>query len=195
MDTVALKKQLRKELNETRKALTPEEVLEKSAVMLGLWASHFQIPGVVHLFQPIAARREPDTSLFQQYLRRQHPGTRIVIPVVDPVEDKLIHVELTQDIELVENRWGIPEPRAPFKAVTCKLPDMVLVPLLGFDDQGNRLGYGKGHYDRFLSCARPDCLRVGLAFELSHLKALPTEPHDLRLHAVVTEERVYQFGV
>jgi 5-formyltetrahydrofolate cyclo-ligase len=193
MDAVALKKQLRKELNETRKALTEEEVKVKSAIMLGHWASHFKVPPIVHLFQPIVARREPDAGLFQQYIRLHHPDTRILIPVVDPITDKLVHVELTQDIVLVNNRWGIPEPVAPFKAVTCKLPDMVLVPLLGFDRQGNRLGYGKGHYDRFLACTRPDCLKVGLAFELSHVPSLPTEPHDLRLDAVVTEERVYVF--
>jgi 5-formyltetrahydrofolate cyclo-ligase len=151
MDHVALKKELRKKLNTARKALSEEEVREKSEAIFRNWKqafAHLDPLSAIHIFQSIGARREPDTSFFKEYLHVSCPDTRIVIPVVEPGGEKLIHVELAHEIEMVNNRWGIPEPRAPWKAVTAKVPDMVLVPLLGFDDKGHRLGYGKGHYDR-----------------------------------------------
>lgn len=198
MDHIALKKELRKQLNTRRKALTPQEVQQKSQAIFSHWekafASRASQPGfAIHIFQSIRERCEPDTSFFFDYLHTTCPHTRIVIPVVEPAADKLIHVALAADMQMVVNRWGIPEPLAPWKPVAAKVPDMVLVPLLGFDEQGQRLGYGKGHYDRFLACTRPECLRIGIAFELSRLPALPAEPHDIPLDAVVTEQGVYFF--
>jgi len=72
--------------------------------------------------------------------------------------------------------------------------DMVLVPMLAFDMAGNRLGYGKGFYDRFLSLVRPKCLIVGLCYEEGKVETgLPIEKTDIPMDFVVTEQRVYQF--
>ena len=95
---------------------------------------------------------------------------------------------------LEKNRFGVLEPRMRKFPVSPGKIDMVLVPMLGFDRHGHRLGYGKGYYDRFLSQVRPDCPKIGVCPELGHLKTdLPVEPHDVALDFVITEEKVYSF--
>lgn len=79
----------------------------------------------------------------------------------------------------------------PGASAPVVLPTLVLVPLLGFDATGHRLGWGKGYYDRFLAgagagTARP--LAVGIAFACQQVAAIPSEPHDVRLDAVLTEQ-------
>ena len=90
--------------------------------------------------------------------------------------------------DLVPGFMDIPEPTASCEPVDPQEVDLVLVPGVAFDRQGNRLGYGGGYYDRFLQqCAAP---RVALAFATQLVDHVPTEPHDLRVHAVVTDEEV-----
>jgi 5-formyltetrahydrofolate cyclo-ligase len=72
------------------------------------------------------------------------------------------------------------------------LPDYFLIPLLAFDSTGNRLGYGGGYYDRTLATF-PTAPRIGCAFAAQEFSAVPTEPHDLKLHAIATERGVRWF--
>ena len=70
--------------------------------------------------------------------------------------------------------------------------DVVIVPLLAFDRQGNRIGMGGGYYDRFLK-KYPAALKIGLAFELQKIENIPVEPHDVPLDAIITEDGTYTF--
>lgn len=93
---------------------------------------------------------------------------------------------------LVPSQFGILEP-AEKEWVE---PDIVIVPLLAFDQRGYRIGYGKGHYDETLAGlrAKKDILAVGLAYaEQAVLLALPIEPHDQKLDLVVTPQRIFDF--
>ena len=72
-------------------------------------------------------------------------------------------------------------------AIVCS-PEIVLVPLLAFDIQLNRLGYGGGFYDRTLTNQQ---IKIGVAFECMRVECVPTEPHDIRLDYIVTESGVY----
>lgn len=96
--------------------------------------------------------------------------------------------------ELVPGAWGI---REPSEAAPLATPDLVLVPLAAFDARGNRLGYGKGHYDRALTALREAGFAprlVGVAFAAQEVDAIPTEPFDVPLDAVVTEDGIRSFG-
>jgi 5-formyltetrahydrofolate cyclo-ligase len=197
MDSVALKKALRKELLARRAPLTEEWIRAASGDMFIKWRNRFSMRQVawIHVFQSIAEAKEVDTTPFMQYLRVKHSRVNIVVPVVDVAHDMLRHVHVGEDVELVKNRWGIPEPKMPVEYVQPMMIDMVLVPLLGFDMQGNRIGYGKGYYDRFMQLLRPKCLKVGLAFELSKVEeGIPAEPHDVPLDFVVTEQHVHRLN-
>ena len=82
-----------------------------------------------------------------------------------------------------------PPPDAP-----DTVPRIVVVPLLGFDEKGARLGYGKGHYDRALTSITNRPLLIGFAFSSQELPDIPSGPHDIPLDAVVTETGFRKFG-
>lgn len=196
MDTAALKQALRKEKLAARKALSSEEIAEMSERIFLKWRGRFSLKPIVylHLFQSIIRNNEIDTAPIMDYARMKHPHVRMVIPVVNPNTGTLDHVELLNEIELVENEWGIPEPKKPFQKTYPTMLDMVLVPMLAFDMEGNRLGYGKGYYDKFLSLVRPKCLKVGLCLEAGRVdEGLPTDEFDVPMDFVVTENLVYKF--
>jgi 5-formyltetrahydrofolate cyclo-ligase len=89
------------------------------------------------------------------------------------------------------NRFGIAEPVTP-EWVT---PTLIFTPLVGVDTHGTRLGYGKGYYDRyFASDAGKNAQRIGLAFHCQCVEALPSEPHDLPLHTVITADGVTAYA-
>jgi len=99
-----------------------------------------------------------------------------------------------------EYAWGIPEPRhapqaqtpsqsAPFADVLPADLTLVIVPLVAFDKACNRVGYGKGFYDRFLATAK--VMTMGLAFECQKVDVVPTEQHDVALSCVATDQRWY----
>jgi 5-formyltetrahydrofolate cyclo-ligase len=197
MDPIALKKALRKELLARREALTEEEIRLASRDMFVKWRNRFSMQQVawIHIFQSIVERHEVDTAPFMDYLRVKHPIVNIVVPVIDVFHETLRHVFVHNEVEMVKNRWGIPEPKMPVEYVQPMMLDMVLVPLLGFDLQGNRIGYGKGYYDRFLPLLRPKALKIGLSFELGKVaEGIPVEAHDVPLDFVVTEKTVYRLN-
>lgn len=83
---------------------------------------------------------------------------------------------------------------APSDLAPCAEPDIVLMPLLGFDGQGTRLGYGGGYYDRTLARMRKKPRLVGLAFAAQEIDDIPREEHDIPLDLIVTEAGVRHFG-
>lgn len=103
-------------------------------------------------------------------------------------------VAVERDAPLVFRRWDPGEPLemdaagcpAPLPLSETVDPSLILCPLLAFDDQGGRLGQGGGYYDRTFA-ARPDALRIGLAYAGQAVERLPMERHDIRLHGVLTE--------
>lgn len=197
MDHATLKKALRKDIKAARAAMAPEEVAAKSRAIFERWRNRFSLKRVsfFHIFHSIVERNEVDTSDFIQFVEERHPQVRIVLPVVDEVNRKLRHAVVHDGVEMRKNRFGILEPYMQVDFVHPVLVDMVMVPLLAFDDQGNRLGYGAGYYDQFLSLIRPACIKIGLCFELGHMSSpLPVEPHDVPLDFVVTETNIIRFN-
>ena len=91
--------------------------------------------------------------------------------------------------QLVTSRFGVTEP-APETPIV--IPDLVLVPLLAFDRTGARLGYGGGYYDVTLAALRSSgpVFALGLAYSAQEVERVPTEPHDVRLDAVLTEREL-----
>jgi len=92
--------------------------------------------------------------------------------------------------ELIAGKFGIPEPPADSAAL---VPDILLVPLLAFDEKRHRLGYGGGFYDRTLARLKPQkkTLAVGLAYEMQLYNILPHEPNDVRMDIIITDRKVY----
>lgn len=112
-------------------------------------------------------------------------GQIIALPRIQ--DGHLVFLRWTPDAPLVEGPYGLLEPPSDAPAL---LPEAILVPLVAFDKQGHRLGYGKGYYDRTIATmskgGRP--LLIGLAFAVQEERALPVEVHDQKLDVVVTEK-------
>ena len=110
-------------------------------------------------------------------------GRQLCLPVV-----------VERDAPMTFRRWSPGEPLeldaagvpAPFPLAEAVTPDLIVTPLLAFDSRGGRLGQGGGYYDRTFA-ALPDARRVGFAYAGQQVENLPLEPHDIRLHGVLTE--------
>lgn len=92
------------------------------------------------------------------------------------------------------NAWGIPEPTQGI-LTDPSIIDFILVPLLAFDTQGYRVGYGKGYYDRFLKDCRNDSKKIGLSFFPPEKTISDLFEEDFRIDAVVTPDKLYTFNV
>ncbi len=146
----------------------------------------------VHAFLPIYKNNEPDTGPLLDWLKFSNPGLQIVYPKVSSVDFSMKHYLHEEDMYFEINQYGIPEPVGGTEIMPEEL-DMVFVPLLGFDLQGNRVGYGKGYYDRFLSKCKEDVIKVGLSF-LSPIDCIEdVDFFDKKLDFCITPKRVYAF--
>ena len=185
---------LRTQFLSQRKALSLNEVAERSAAIANRFFLERSITsGTLHLFLPIARQNEVDTWLIIRQLWRDFPAVRVVVSVTDMAMNQLTHYPLSPDTTLTENRWGIPEPIPGIAPIPATDFDIVLVPLLAFDRQGHRVGYGKGYYDRFLANCRPDCRKIGLSLFGPIDRITDTELTDVRLNTCLTPEQAYFF--
>lgn len=124
-------------------------------------------------------------------VRLMDTNQTVVLPVVVGPEAPLDLRVWEQGASLYEAGFGT---LAPSELAPRAEPDIVLMPLLGFDAQGTRLGYGGGYYDRTLAGMRKKPRLIGLAFAAQELDAIPREAHDIPLDAIVTENGVRHFG-
>ncbi len=123
-------------------------------------------------------------------------GKTCFLPVLDSVDPKKMHFQrYTADTLLSDNRFGIPEPVFnPNDVVPVEQLDLVLMPLTGFDEQGNRLGMGGGFYDRafsFVKAGEKPWL-IGLAHECQKMPKIPVEGWDVPMLGVVTDRVFYR---
>jgi 5-formyltetrahydrofolate cyclo-ligase len=118
-------------------------------------------------------------------------GRRIIVPVVDRANKRLIFSEFRAPEELERGAYGIPEPKREFRRpVALEQADVILVPGVAWDLRGFRIGYGAGYYDRSVNALRTHITTVGLAFEFQFVSNVPRSRYDRRVDRIVTETRV-----
>jgi 5-formyltetrahydrofolate cyclo-ligase len=121
-------------------------------------------------------------------------GKRIAIPYCERARLKLWQLHALQ--ELVPGSYGILEPpkqrwsEAGRRIDPVEL-DLIVVPGVGFDRKGNRLGSGQGYYDRLMSHVRPQTWRIAVCYESQLLDEVPVAPHDVPMHMIITEKQIY----
>ncbi len=186
-----LKKDLRVNFGMERDSLTREALLNSS---LGLANALLRAPiwngTYYHLFLPIFEKKEIDTSFVLSIL--QGKDKEVVVPKVSG-PSSLTHYLLTDNTTLAKNAWGIPEP-VDGLTISPKKIDFVFVPLLAFDRKGNRVGYGKGFYDRFLAECRPGVIKIGLSLFEAVEKVTDVADTDIGLDYCATPTNLYSFG-
>jgi 5-formyltetrahydrofolate cyclo-ligase len=192
------KTDLRRAALAQRQALTSAEVAQRSQQLADQLFQHFPVAQWrwLHVFLPLARKNEPDTWPIIHRLWEGKLPVRLAAPVVQPDSISLKHYELTSATPLLTDRWGIPEPLADLATEVAPAQlDAVLVPLLACDQQGQRVGYGGGFYDRFLAECRPDTVFIGLnLLDDEPVAALADVlPTDVPLHACLTPGAVWNF--
>ena len=188
------KEQLRQFYKAKRRSLDRASYTKSVGLILQeLQGRDWSAAAYVHVYLPIKKMGEIDTWPFITWLEEYFPAVNIVISRSNPTDFSMEHYRFVDRTFLVENVWGILEP-VDGEPVDAKLLDVVLVPLLVADKTGNRVGYGKGFYDRFLEGCRPDCLKLGLSlFEpVDQIDDLHTQ--DIPLDELITPKGIYSFN-
>jgi len=167
---------------------------ERIAAQLGKIFSNKQIT-FLHSFIGSQARNEVETKRIRQILQEIFPEIQWAVPRMIPGTKRLENYAWNDETVFLTNRHGIEEPNPETsQPVEIEAIDAVLVPLLAFDRQGQRVGYGGGYYDRFLSQCRPDTLKIGL----SHFEPIEeiedVDEWDVKLDLCITPDRLYRWN-
>lgn len=144
-----------------------------------------------HIFLSIETQHEINSMFLLNIL--QGKDKTVVVPKTDFSSSTLKHYLLDDNTKLAINNYGIPEPVNGI-SINEQQIDVVFVPLLAFDLNGNRVGYGKGFYDRFLSKCKPECLKIGLSFFEAEDCIEDINTADIKLDYCVTPNKVYWFN-
>lgn len=178
-DNTAWRRALRREMVARRAAFSDAEHDALSADIVTHLLAALPVPRIVAFCWPI--KHEPDVRAIVPRWVAQ--GALAALPVVVAENAPLAFRLWTPDTPLAADRYGIPTPtRGEFVQ-----PDMLLLPLNGFDGDGYRLGYGGGYFDRTLAAMFPRPLAVGVGFEINRLPTIRPEHHDQRLDWLVSE--------
>lgn len=191
MDKTTLRKLfLDRRLKITRSSywMLTEDIMDQ--VRLINWAE-FRI---VHVFMPIRKHNEIDTFSILNYFKMEYPDLQIVIPKTNFKKFEIVNILYDHDYTILgRNKFDIPEP-IHGKVISPELIDLVFIPLLACDLQGNRVGYGKGFYDRFLSKCRYDVKKIGLSFFDPVDKIDDVNGFDIPLDACITPNKTWVFA-
>lgn len=175
-DLRKLYKQKRNSLTQTEKEKLQENIYQQ---IFGLKTDNIS---TVHLFLSMRKFNEVDTKPIIDFFRDK--AKRVIVSRCNFEDDTLSHFYFEKDTKLELNKFGVPEPINAEQA-NVKDIDLVFVPMLIFDEQKYRVGYGKGFYDRFLSECREDTLTVGLNFFPPIKKIEDTHKFDVPLDSVI----------
>lgn len=189
------KSELRKQYLSKRKANSTEEMTFMSQQITDLFFQNFDLLEVkyLHIFLPIIKHNEINTWLIVRYLQKKFSEITIVIPKIVP-EKLALENYLFNEKKLIENHWGILEPVGENQEkILPENIDLVMIPLLVFDENGNRVGYGKGFYDRFLQQCKPETLKIGVCLEEPIEMIEDVNEFDIKMDFCITPNKIYKF--
>ncbi|MEW4563428.1 5-formyltetrahydrofolate cyclo-ligase [Bremerella sp. JC770] len=140
----------------------------------------------------VSVRKEVQTMNILEYVLRERG--QVVVPYC-LADGQLGLFRLTELEQLETGAYGIREPIAALRAKRTASPesiDTIVMPGVAFDRRGNRIGYGKGYFDRLLPRLRDDCTKIGLAFDCQVFPEVPSEPHDVPVDHLITETQSFR---
>lgn len=184
------KTEIRKRYLEKKESLSETEVHSFSENIFENFISTFDLKEnqKIHCFLSIPEKGEVETKLFLNYFFENK--IRVFVPKM--VKGKLIALEINRETPFFENSWGIKEPAGEVDS-GVKDFDMIITPLLYCDEFGNRVGYGKGFYDRFFAEIIKNALKIGVSFFPPNEKVEDVSEFDVPLDYLVTPTAVLSF--
>ena len=186
------KEEARKKYKDLRSKIKSDELETKSKAIArkfiesGLWKGCSSI----HVFLTIPKENEVNTNYIIHYFQANHPTIKLCTSIINEETNELVHTVIDPSTGYSLNKWSIPEPLIIDKVTEDKI-DLVIVPLLIVDTKGNRVGYGKGFYDKFLSKCKKETKKVGVSFFEPEKELLETDAWDIPLTDVISPEKVY----
>lgn len=185
------KAELRHKYKVLRQSLSNSQIEEDSLAIanqllqLDVWDKSFY-----HIFLTIEEQKEINTDYILNILSGKDKN--IIISKSNFEDFSMTHYLLTDNTTIKKNDYNIPEPIDGIEIQSSQL-EVVIIPLLAFDKLGNRVGYGKGFYDRFLADCKPETLKIGLSFFEVEDETFDASEDDIKLDYCVTPKQVYQF--
>ena len=185
------KAELRKTYKALRSQLSLSEIEDLSIsianqlLTLPIWDFTFY-----HILLSIEEQKEVNTDFVLNILSGKDKN--IVISKSDFKTGDMMHFLLTDNTVIKKNNYNIPEPIDGIEISNDKI-EVVFIPLLAFDEKGNRVGYGKGFYDRFLANCKSETIKIGLSFFEAEAEISDVFESDVRLDYCVTAEQTYRF--
>jgi 5-formyltetrahydrofolate cyclo-ligase len=187
------KQQLRQHFSAQRHQLTQQALMTQSDAIAQQFFSGFSLTAIhnVHVFLPILSQNEINTWLIIKAIWRTYPHIFIVTSKTELATGIMSSYHLTPDTQIAENRWHVPEP-VNASPIADSAIEMILIPLLCFDKQGYRVGYGKGCYDKFLSHCSPQIIKVGLSLFAPVATIDDIQPHDIKLDYAIMPHAIWR---
>jgi 5-formyltetrahydrofolate cyclo-ligase len=185
-----MKKKLRKEIIYKRKKLSKEENRKKSKKIKEILFGLPEFKNAKTVFFYISYNGEVFTHdmIRESFLRKN-----VIVPISNIKDETLILSQLKSWDELTVGTYRILEPRIEkIRRIEPSEIDLIIVPGVAFDKSGNRLGHGKGYYDKLLQ--NTNAKTVGLAFEFQIVNEVPTESHDKAIDILITEKGKLDFN-
>ena len=183
-DNTGWRRAMRREMQTRRAGLSAVEHAARSAQIVEHLLRLLTPPAIAGFCWPI--KHEPDVRQVLEHWAKA--GSVAALPVVIGENEALAFRAWTAESNLQPDRYGIPTPLDG----DWLQPDLILLPLNGFDAAGYRLGYGGGYFDRTLAALSPRPLTIGVGFEINRLETIRPEAHDQRLDWIVTEAGVFR---
>lgn len=184
------KNELRNKYKQLRAELSVEQIenysldIANQLLRLDIWDYN-----TYHLFLSIERQKEIQTEYVLHIL--QGKDKNVVVSSSDFEDYSMKHFLLTDNTVLKTNKWGIPEPDENGISIPENQLDVVFIPLLASDTSGNRIGYGKGFYDRFLKKCRPNTIKIGLSFFHPLEQKIDTNIDDVPLNMIVCPDKTF----
>jgi 5-formyltetrahydrofolate cyclo-ligase len=187
------KKELRNIYREKRNALTVPERTKLDDLLL-IQFQKAELPFINNLlsYWPIEENNEPNTHLFTDYLEFKNPELLVAYPKSDFFLDEMVAVITGPHTEFIKSEHNIYEPENNEVLDPAEI-DMILVPLLAFDKNGYRIGYGKGFYDKYIAGCRKNCIKIGFSYFEAVGEITDKDDFDVPLDLCITPQFVYVF--
>jgi len=185
------KKELRILFKEKRAALNAiEREKMHDLILIQFQRLPIEIPSNIMTYA--AFENEFDPQIIVDYCNFKNPDQTISMPVVSIQNNEMKSMLVDVDTIFNLNQYGIPEPESKIEIQPNKL-EMVLVPLLAFDMNGSRVGYGKGYYDRFLKKCNSNVIKIGFSYFDPCDNITDTNGNDVPLNYCITPKNHYSF--
>ncbi|MFA6225291.1 MAG: 5-formyltetrahydrofolate cyclo-ligase [Methanoregula sp.] len=179
------KNSIREILRQKKDAMLPEDRLEKSRMICRYLMEIIGNKEIVMVYT--SKEKEVNTEPLIHALFGN--GSPVVVPIIVK-EDASLRLSYIRDFSaLVPSTFGVPEPIGNEIPAAAEDIDTIILPMLGFDRMGGRIGYGAGYYDRFLSKNRT-LRKIGIAFACQEVDNLPLDENDIRMDSVVIEDGI-----